>query len=72
MDILTIAQLIVCAAVIVLILIQDRSTGGIGVFGGGDGGGFYQARRGFEKMIFVATMVLSAAFAALALLNLVV
>lgn len=71
MDIISIAQILVSIALIVLILIQERSsTGGLGIFGGSDGG-FYQTRRGFEKMIFGLTIVVAIAFGALALLNLV-
>ncbi|MDI6717941.1 MAG: preprotein translocase subunit SecG [Patescibacteria group bacterium] len=68
---LGIAQIIVSIALIVLILLQERSSGLSGIFGGGgDGGGFYQKRRGFEKLIFAATIVLAVAFAVLSLLNL--
>lgn len=67
-----IAQILISLALIALILIQERgSAGGLGVFGGSGDGGFYQARRGFEKMIFAATIVLAFAFGGLALLNLV-
>lgn len=73
MDILSIAQVLVSAALVALILIQERgSAGGLGVFGGGADGGFYQTRRGLEKVVFAATIVLAFAFAGLALLNLVV
>jgi protein translocase SecG subunit len=69
MSVLTIIQMIVALALITLILIQERSSGTSGLFGGGEGG-FYQARRGIEKTIFIATIVLLAIFAALSLTNL--
>lgn len=70
MDLLTLSQIGVGILIIVLILIQERSSGMAGIFGGGDSGGFYQTRRGLEKMIFAATIVFIAIFAALALVNL--
>lgn len=69
MNILTLLQLIVSVLVIILILIQERSGGTGGLFGGA-GGGAYQTRRGLEKFVFVLTIILVAAFAGLALLNL--
>jgi len=69
MSLLNIAQLVVSVLVIVLILLQERESGVSGLFGGSEGG-FYQTRRGLEKTIFIATLVLVAAFAILSLLNL--
>lgn len=70
MKILSIVQVIISILLIGLILIQERSGGTSGVFGGGEGGGFYQARRGAEKLIFIATILLTAVFAGLAIVNL--
>lgn len=68
---ISIAQIIISVIVIILILLQERSSGLSGIFGGGDlGGGNYQTRRGLEKIIFGATIVLVIALAALSLLNL--
>lgn len=73
MDILSIAQIAVSALVIALVLIQERASGVSGLFGGGGGeGGFYQTRRGLEKIIFIATVILMIIFAGLALLNLLI
>ncbi len=63
-------QILISAALVVLILLQERSAGLSGVFGGE--GGFYQTRRGLEKTIFRGTIVLAIAFLALAILNLVI
>ena len=70
MSLLSIAQVAVSVLLIILILLQERSAGVSGLFGGGEGG-FYQTRRGLEKFIFIATVVLVAIFAILSLLNLV-
>lgn len=72
MSILYIAQIIVSILVIALILLQERSSGLSGLFGGGEGGGFYQTRQGLEKFIFFATIFLVAVFAILAVLNLII
>ena len=70
MSLITIAQITISVIIIILILIQERSSG-ITSFLGGSEGGFYQARRGLEKFTFIATLVLIAAFVALSLLNLI-
>ena len=72
MDIISLAQIAVSVLVIILILLQERSSaGGLGIFGGSGGDGFYQTRRGMEKIMFYATVLLVIIFAGLALLNLV-
>ena len=71
MNLIALAQILVSIVLIALILMQERSsTGGLGIFGGSDGG-FYQTRRGFEKMVFGLTIIVAFVFAGLALLNLV-
>lgn len=66
---LSIIEIILSVAIIVLILLQERSAGMSGLLGG-EGGGFYQARRGMEKIIFYATIVLVIAFVAVAVYRL--
>jgi protein translocase SecG subunit len=67
---IAIIQIILAVVIITLILLQERSSGISGLLGG-DGGGFYQARRGMEKVIFYSTIVLAVIFVGLALYNLV-
>lgn len=63
------AQILISVILIVLVLLQERSSGLSGVFGGG-GNEFYSQRRGFERLIFYATIVLIITFAVLSLINL--
>lgn len=71
MNYLTIALVAVSLIIIGLILIQERSSGVGGIFGGGESGGFYQRRRGIERMVFIGTIVFSIIFAALSILKLI-
>lgn len=66
--ILNIALIIEAIGVTTLILIQSRSAGLGGAFGGGSAG--FHVRRGSEKRIFQATVVLSALFLLTALAHL--
>lgn len=65
---LNIAFVIVSVALVASILIQSRSAGMSGAFGGGAEG--FHVRRGSEKTIFRATIVLSTLFLLLALAHL--
>ena len=64
---LSLAQIIISILLIIAILLQSRGSGLSGVFGGG--GEIYQTKRGAEKVIFITTIILSAAFFGLALTN---
>jgi protein translocase SecG subunit len=64
-------QIIVSIILIALILVQDRTSGLSGVFGGA-GATPYQTRRGLEKVIYWATIVAAILFALLAILNLII
>jgi len=68
-EFLPIVQIVVAVFLIVFILLQQRGTALGSTFGGG--GGFYATRRGIQKKIFWATVVLGALFIILALLNLI-
>ncbi len=65
-----ILQIIISVLIVVSILLQERSAGLSGIFGG-EGGGFYQTRRGLEKIIFVSTIVLLIVFVGLAVFQLI-
>jgi len=65
---LNLAQIIISVALIVVILIQTKSSGGLGGIFGGDGSVF-RTRRGVEKTLFNFTIVLSVAFLAVSLLS---
>ncbi len=72
MPAITVIQIIIAVILIGLVLLQGRQSGGVGgIFGGGAGTDFYQKRRGFEKMIFVMTIISAAALAVFSILNLV-
>lgn len=58
--ILTIAQIIVSLSLVACILFQSREGGLSSLFGGG--GEVYRTKRGLEKTIFIATIVLAIAF----------
>ena len=67
---LTALQVIVSIILIILVLLQERSSGLSNVFGGG--GTPFETRRGLEKKIYQATIVTAAAFFILAILNIIV
>jgi len=69
-SIIIIAQIVVSVFLIILILLQQRGTALGSSFGGE--GGFYLKKRGIEKKIYWATVVLGAGFIILALLNLLI
>jgi protein translocase SecG subunit len=55
-------QIILSIILIATILLQQSNAGVGGVLGGGDGGGLYSTRRGFEKFLFILTIVISIIF----------
>lgn len=67
-NVLPILQIVVAVFLIVSILLQQRGQALGSAFGGE--GGFYATRRGIQKKIFWATIVLGVLFILLALLNL--
>lgn len=67
MNWLQIAQTIIPILLIVVILMQSRGTGIGGAFGGGPstgglGGGNYLTKRGMEKNLYYATIILAVLF----------
>ena len=61
-------QSIVSLILVILILLQERGTALGSAFGGG--GESYSTRRGIQKNIYLASIVLAVVFIALALYNL--
>jgi len=55
-----IIQVVIAILLMVAILMQNRGAGLGGVFGGG--GGVYLTKRGLEKKLFIATIVLASLF----------
>ncbi|MFA5318069.1 MAG: preprotein translocase subunit SecG [Patescibacteria group bacterium] len=72
MNFLTVLQTIIAVALIVVILLQQKGAGAGSMFGGGDSGNVFSTKRGVEKTLFRATIILALAFLALALANLIV
>jgi len=66
---LNIIQIIISVLLIVTILLQQRGSGLSSAFGGG--GGVYYQKRGVEKILFRASIGLSALFLFAAFLNLI-
>lgn len=67
---LNIAEIVVAILLTISILLQNKGAGLSATFGG-DMGGYY-TKRGFEKFLLNFSIVLSVAFLALAIANLVV
>ncbi len=55
-----IAQIVISVLLMIAILLQSRGAGLGNVFGGS--GGVYLTKRGLEKKLFIATIVLAALF----------
>ena len=73
MDIISIALVLIAIVLTVLILLQERDSGGLGGFlgaAGGSDGSFYQKRRGMERVFFISTIILVIVFAGLSIINL--
>ena len=66
---ITISQVLISILLITAILLQQRGTGLSAAFGGD--GNIYRTKRGLEKIIFIATIILSVLFFGAALLNIV-
>lgn len=66
-QIISIAEIIISILLVVSILLQNRGAGLSGTFGGNMGG--YYTRRGFEKFLTTASIVLSFLFIVLSIWN---
>lgn len=67
-NILNIAQIIVAVGLIVIVILQASSSSAGSLMGGGDSS-VYHTRRGVERTLFNATILLSVVFFILAILN---
>ena len=65
--ILSTAQIVIAVLLIAAILLQSRGAGLGAIFGGE--GNVYRSRRGIERKLFVATIVMSVLFFGIALAN---
>ncbi|MBI4999179.1 preprotein translocase subunit SecG [Candidatus Gottesmanbacteria bacterium] len=68
-NLFVILQIIIAMLLVGAILLQARGQGLSASFGGG--GEFYRSKRGLEKLLFWATVVLVCLFAITSVLNLV-
>lgn len=66
LSILKISQVVIAILLMVAILLQNKGAGLGGTFGG-TGGGVYLTKRGLEKKLFIATIVLAVIFILLSL-----
>ncbi|HNU81634.1 MAG TPA: preprotein translocase subunit SecG [bacterium] len=67
MSLIQIAQIIVSILLIIVVLLQNRGAGLGSAFGGT--GGVYLTKRGLEKKLFIATIVLAVLFFGLSLVS---
>ena len=67
--ILKIIQIVIAILLVIAILIQNRGSGLSAAFGGE--GNIYRTKRGLEKNLHIATIILVVAFLATAFLNLI-
>ena len=63
-----IAQIIISAALVTIIVFQSQTSGLGGLFGG-SGGAVHRKRRGVERTLFIVTIVLAVAFFIISLIN---
>ena len=68
---LNVAQIIISIALVAVILLQTK-TGGLGGMFGGTETAVYRTRRGVERTVFNITIGLSIAFFAITILNVIV
>lgn len=70
LKLLNIVQIVVSILLVILILLQQREGGLSSVFGGS--GETYHTKRGIEKFIFIATIILAVVFLALGVIRLII
>ncbi len=70
--ILPYAQIILSVVLVLAILLQQSSAGMGGALGGSDAGTFHHTRRGFEKFLFYLSIVCGILFALSAFLAIII
>ena len=70
-DILPYAEIILSVILVLAIMLQQSGAGVGGALGGSDGGSFHHTRRGFEKFLFILSIVCAILFALFAFLSIV-
>jgi preprotein translocase subunit SecG len=65
---LNIAQLVLAVVLIIVVLLQAKGSGFMGMFGG-DSSSVYRTKRGLELRLFQFTVVLAVLFFLIALIN---
>jgi len=71
-QILPYIQIVLSVILVTAILLQQSSAGVGGALGGSDGGGFHHTRRGFEKFLFMLSIICGILFALSTLLAMVI
>jgi preprotein translocase subunit SecG len=69
---LYLAQIVLGIAIIAIVLLQSKDAGMSNMFGGGGDLGVYKTRRGVEKTLFNATIILGSLFMVLCLVTVMV
>jgi preprotein translocase subunit SecG len=69
-NIIVISQVVIAIILVVVILVQNKGTGLSGVFGGS--GGVFRTKRGMEKHLNTATIILSIISIGISIANLLV
>ncbi len=64
-----ILQIVVAVALMLVILLQNQGSGVSGIFGGG--GNVYSTKRGLDKILFRATIVIAVIFFVVSFLNII-
>jgi preprotein translocase subunit SecG len=69
MDLMNLVQIIISAILIVVVLLQVKGSGFGAALGGMSGGGVYRTKRGLERTLFQATILLVCAFILISFLS---
>ena len=71
-NVLPYAQIILSVILVLAIMLQQTGAGVGGALGGGDSGSFHHTRRGFEKFLFILSIVCGILFAVSAFLAILI